>query len=175
MRFLKTVLALSALVGTAACGAEPKREPAADLSWLDTIQFQNAPVQPAGVVSPLEAGMAATAAPVAAAPVQAVAEEVKETRAAAPARSSSRRSSARRSSSSSSGTYASAPARQPRVTTVRHTKRDAAIGAVAGGVIGAVAGGRRHRVKGAVIGAVAGGVAGAIIGNKVDTEHRVEY
>ena len=172
MRFFKTVLALSALIGTAACGAEPKREPAADLSWLDTIQFQNAPAP--GVVSPLEAGMVAAAAPVAAAPVQAVAEEVKETRTAAPARSSSRRSSARRSSSSS-GTYASAPARQPRVTTVRHTKRDAAIGAVAGGVIGAVAGGRRHRVKGAVIGAVAGGVAGAVIGNKVDTERRIEY
>lgn len=174
MRILKTVLALSALVGAAACGSEPKRSEAVDLSWLDTIQFQNAPAQNAGVVSPLEMGLAAAPAPVAAAPVAAVAEAPRETRATTSRSSSSRRSSARRSSSSSSGTY-SAPVRQPRVRTVKHTKRDAAIGAVAGGVIGAVAGGRRHRVKGAVIGAVAGGIAGAVIGNNVDTERRIEY
>ena len=69
------------------------------------------------------------------------------------------------SSSGSTGTYASAPAPAPTTTVVKHTKRDAAIGAVPGAVIGAVAG---HSVKGGIIGAVAGGILGGVIGNNVD-------
>src|SRR3954468_14510408 len=74
------------------------------------------------------------------------------------------RTTARRSSSGSSGTYYPAPAREP----VRHTKRDAAIGAVAGGVIGAVS--SRDKVKGGLIGAAAGGILGGIIGHTVDVQ-----
>jgi uncharacterized protein YcfJ len=48
---------------------------------------------------------------------------------------------------------------------VKHTKRDAAIGAGAGAVIGAVAG---HSVKGAIIGGAAGAILGGVIGNNVD-------
>jgi hypothetical protein len=80
-----------------------------------------------------------------------------------------RTTTARRSSSS--GTYSSAPvysapapARQP--TVVKHTKRDAAIGAGAGAVIGAVT--SRNKVKGAIIGGAAGAILGGIIGNNVD-------
>ncbi len=69
-----------------------------------------------------------------------------------------------RSSSSRSGVYY--PARRPEP--IRNTKRDAAIGAVAGGVLGAVT--SRDRVKGAVIGAVAGGVLGGIIGHTIDVK-----
>ncbi|HUQ48814.1 MAG TPA: YMGG-like glycine zipper-containing protein [Gemmatimonadaceae bacterium] len=72
-----------------------------------------------------------------------------------------------RSSSSSRGTY-SAPAR--RTTVVKHTKRDAAIGAGAGAVIGAVT--SRDKVKGAVIGGVAGAILGGVIGNNVDKTRR---
>lgn len=61
--------------------------------------------------------------------------------------------------------YSPAPARRE---PIRHTKRDAAIGAVAGGVLGAVV--SRDRVKGAVIGAVAGGVLGGIIGHTIDVK-----
>jgi hypothetical protein len=66
---------------------------------------------------------------------------------------------------SSSGVYQPAPRREP----IRNTKRDAVIGAVAGGALGAVV--SRDRVKGAVIGAVAGGVLGGIIGHTIDVKH----
>ena len=79
-----------------------------------------------------------------------------------------RRTSTARRSSSSGGTYSSAPvysAPAPQQT-VKHTKRDAAIGAGAGAVIGAVT--SRNKVKGAVIGGAAGAILGGIIGNNVD-------
>ncbi|MEO8194939.1 MAG: YMGG-like glycine zipper-containing protein [Gemmatimonadales bacterium] len=72
-----------------------------------------------------------------------------------------------RSTSRSSGTY-SAPART--TTRVKHTKRDAAIGGVAGAAIGAVT--SRDKLKGAVIGGVAGAVLGGVIGNNVDITRR---
>ena len=81
-------------------------------------------------------------------------------RQSAPAR---RASSSR---SSSSGTYY--PARQQVI--VKHTKRDAAIGAGAGAVIGAVT--SRDKVKGAVIGGLAGAILGGVIGNNVDKTRR---
>jgi hypothetical protein len=80
-----------------------------------------------------------------------------------------RRSSSGSSSSrgSSSGTYYPAPAPAPRAP-VKHTKRDAAIGAGAGAVIGAVT--SRDKIKGAVIGGVAGAILGGVIGNNVDVQ-----
>lgn len=54
----------------------------------------------------------------------------------------------------------------PGGTVVKHTKRDAAIGAAAGAVIGATT--SRNKVKGGVIGAAVGGILGAVIGNNVD-------
>jgi YmgG-like glycine-zipper protein len=77
-----------------------------------------------------------------------------------------RRTTTRRSSSGG-GVY-SAPAR--RTVIVKHTKRDAAIGAAAGAVLGAVT--SRDKVKGAVIGGVAGAVLGGVIGNNVDKTKR---
>jgi hypothetical protein len=76
-----------------------------------------------------------------------------------------RRTTTRRST----GTYSSqpvysAPAPQPQV--VKHTKRDAAIGAGAGAIIGAVT--SRNKVKGAIIGGAAGAILGGVIGNNVD-------
>ena len=65
----------------------------------------------------------------------------------------------RSSGTRSSGTY-SAPART--TTRVKHTKRDAAIGAVTS----------RDKLKGAVIGGVAGAVLGGVIGNNVDITKR---
>ena len=79
-----------------------------------------------------------------------------------------RRTTTTRRSSSSGGTYSSAPvysAPAPQPQVVKHTKRDAAIGAGAGAVIGAVAG---HSVKGAIIGGAAGAILGGVIGNNVD-------
>lgn len=50
--------------------------------------------------------------------------------------------------------------------TVKHTNRDAAIGAAAGAVIGATS--SRNKVKGGLIGAAVGGILGGVIGNNVD-------
>ena len=66
----------------------------------------------------------------------------------------------------SGGVYSPAPARRE---PIRNTRRDAVIGAVAGGALGAAV--SRDRVKGAVIGAVAGGVLGGIIGHTVDVKY----
>jgi len=73
------------------------------------------------------------------------------------------------SRSSSSGGYSSAPVYYPpapQPTVQKHTKRDAAIGAGAGAVIGAVT--SKNKVKGAIIGGAAGAILGGIIGNNVD-------
>ena len=79
-----------------------------------------------------------------------------------------RRTTSTRSSSSGSTPVYSAPAPAPVV--VKHTKRDAAIGAGAGAVIGAVT--SRNKVKGAIIGGAAGAILGGVIGNNVDkTKH----
>jgi hypothetical protein len=79
----------------------------------------------------------------------------------APARRTASRSSA---SSGSQGTYYPPAPSEP----VRHTGRDAAIGAAAGAVIGATA--SRDKVKGGLIGAAAGGILGGIIGHTVDVQ-----
>lgn len=75
--------------------------------------------------------------------------------------------------SSSGGGYSSAGVYSaPRQTVKKNTKRDAAIGAVAGAAIGVATSARADRVKGGLIGAVAGGVLGAVVGNNVD-KHRI--
>jgi hypothetical protein len=78
-----------------------------------------------------------------------------------------RTSTVRRTSSSGGGVYYPAPRR---TVIVKHTKRDAAIGAAAGAVLGAVT--SRDKIKGAVIGGVAGGILGGVIGNNVDKSKR---
>ena len=80
-----------------------------------------------------------------------------------------RRTTTTRRSSSSGGTYSSQPvysAPAPQPTVVKHTKRDAAIGAGAGAIIGAVT--SKNKVKGAIIGGAAGAILGGVIGNNVD-------
>ena len=72
------------------------------------------------------------------------------------------------SSSGTSGTVYSAPA--PQRTVQKNTKRDAAIGAAAGAVIGATT--SRNKVKGAIIGGAAGAILGGVIGNNVDIKKK---
>jgi uncharacterized protein YcfJ len=69
------------------------------------------------------------------------------------------------SSSSGSTASTSAPS-QPATVVEKHTKRDAAIGAAAGAIIGAST--SHDKVKGGIIGAAAGGILGGVIGNNVD-------
>ena len=83
----------------------------------------------------------------------------------------------------SRGGYSQPVARAPRPRTTststssssgeivhRNTKRDAAIGATAGAVIGATT--SRNKTKGAIIGAAAGAVLGGIVGHTVDVDRQ---
>src|SRR5829696_6790269 len=132
MRVIESALVLSAFVGLAACGREAPASAAADLAFLDDLKTELAMEQANSqkVVSPVELGTAAK-------------EEVKEEAPAAPKPAARRASTTRRASSStasrsssSEGSYEApvyTPA--PRVVTERHTKRDAAIGAVTGAAV----------------------------------------
>jgi len=82
-----------------------------------------------------------------------------------PVATARRTTTARRSTGSSRVYY---PAEEPQV--IKHTHRDAAIGAAAGAIIGAAA--SRDKIKGGLIGAAAGGILGAVIGNNVDVQRR---
>jgi uncharacterized protein YcfJ len=82
----------------------------------------------------------------------------------APRTTTVRRTTTRSSSSRSTGSAPVYTAPAPQV--VKHTKRDAAIGAGAGAIIGAVT--SKNKVKGAIIGGAAGAILGGVIGNNVD-------
>lgn len=166
MRRMKWMALVPAVVLAAACGRNSS--PAVDDALKQDLALasQAQPYNPQQFVSPTEAGLAAqgyapqTVQTVARAPVAAT--PVRRT-------STARRSSG--SSSRSSGGYYPAPA--PPTRTVKHTGRDAAIGAGAGAVIGAIA--SRDKVKGGLIGAAAGGILGAVIGNNVDIQKKVGW
>ncbi len=166
MRKAKWMALVPAVVLAAACGRNSS--PAVDDALKQDLALasQAQPYNPQQFVSPTEAGYAAqqyapqsqtvARAPVAAAPVR-------------------RTSTARRSSGSSSGrsTGGYYPAPTPPTTTVKHTGRDAAIGAASGAVLGAIS--SRDKVKGGLIGAAAGGILGAVIGNNVDIQKKVGW
>ena len=145
-------LSLSLLAATAltACG---KDQPAVDDALRQDLSLASQAYMPQQYLSPIEAGYANGYAPQGYAPQQygyqqAVARQPRIYR------------------SSSAGVSSGARSGGQRV--VKNTKRDAAIGAVAGAAIGAVTTGKRDRMKGAVLGAAVGAVLGGVIGNNVD-------
>jgi YMGG-like Gly-zipper len=153
----KKILILPAALVAFACGGNDKKVDDALNSDLSTA----AQAQP---YTPLDSITAAERAGVATTPAS---NSLRSSTTTAP-RTTVRRATTTRRSSSSGGTYSSAPvysAPAPAPVVVKHTKRDAAIGAGAGAVIGAVAG---HSVKGAIIGGAAGAILGGVIGNNVD-------
>ena len=154
----KKILILPAALFAFACGGSDKKVDAALNSDLSTA----AQAQP---YTPLDSITAAERAGVATTPAS---NSLRSTTTTAP-RTTARRATTTRRSSSSGGTYSSAPvyrAPAPAPVVVKHTKRDAAIGAGAGAVIGAVT--SRNKVKGAIIGGAAGAILGGVIGNNVD-------
>ena len=161
MRKFNLMLLVPAAMIAAACGrnSAPAVDDALknDLALASQAQAYN----PQQFVSPTEAGYAAQPYGYAPQAVQAVARQPVYT---APVR---RTSTVRRSSGSSSGGYYPAPAP---TRTVKHTTRDAAIGAGAGAVIGAMS--SRDKIKGGLIGAAVGGILGGVIGNNVDIQHK---
>jgi hypothetical protein len=157
MKALKKVwlLAPLAILG-AACGKNAPDDAALKNDLALASQAQQ--FMPPQVMSPAEQGLAANP----------YTTPVRQTVRSAPARTTTVR---RTSSTRSSGTVYSEPAPQP-TRVVKHTKRDAAIGAAAGAIIGATT--SRDKVKGGLIGAAAGAILGGVIGNNVDVK-RVPY
>lgn len=155
------ILVISSLAGLALLGACRNNDSRPDDALKNDLALaaQAQPYQAQQFVSPTEQQFGANGQPLqyaAAAPVYRAPAPVY--RAPAPRRTSSR------SSSRSSGTYYPAPQRK----VIKHTGRDAAIGAGAGAIIGAAT--SRDRLKGGLIGAAAGGLLGAVIGNNVDVQ-----
>jgi hypothetical protein len=150
----KKILILPAALFAFACGGNDKKVDDALNSDLSTAA-QATPYTPLDSITAAERAGTATAKPTA----------LRST-STAPRTTVRRTTTTRRSSSG--GTYSSAPvysAPAPQPQVVKHTKRDAAIGAGAGAVIGAVTG---RSVKGAIIGGAAGAILGGVIGNNVD-------
>jgi uncharacterized protein YcfJ len=160
----KKLLILPAAFLAFACSKGDSKMTAADSALNSDLSTAAAsrPYTPLDSITAAErAGVATSTAP---------ATSLRST-ASAPRTTVRRTTTARRTSSPSrsSGTYSSAPvysAPAPQPTVVKHTKRDAAIGAGAGAVIGAVT--SKNKVKGAIIGGAAGAILGGIIGNNVD-------
>ena len=154
MRKLNSLVLVSMAALAAACGGSPKADDSLknDLALASQAQAYN----PQQFISPTEAGLAA----------QGYAPQTMQTVARQPVATARRTTTARRSSGGSGGYY---PA-QTRTETIKHTHRDAAIGAAAGAVIGAVT--ARDKVKGGLIGGAAGAILGAVIGNNVDVQRR---
>lgn len=162
MRKINWMFVVPVAVLAAACGRNSS--PAIDDGLKNDLALasQAQAYNPQQFVSPTEAGYAAQQQyGVAPRTIQTA------TRATAPVR---RTSSAR--SSSGSGVYYPAPAPAP-TRTIKHTGRDAAIGAAAGAIIGATT--SRDKVKGGLIGAGVGGILGAVIGNNVDVQKKVGW
>ena len=165
MRNLKRfILVPAAILAVAACGSDDNSKKVDEALNADlTLAAQARPYMAMDSISAMERAYAAQGlapvgyAPAGYAPVYSQPQPVRE-------RVVYRDRPVYRSSSS--GTY-SAPRKQ---TVIKHTKRDAAIGAAAGAAIGAVT--SRDKLKGAVIGGVAGAVLGGVIGNNVDVTRR---
>ena len=164
MRKLRTVVLASAAAVAAACGrSNPPNDAALQADLALASQAQQLTPQS---VSPAEQGLSAQPATTPyRAPTTAVRRTATRRVASAPAR--------RTYPSSSSGDYYPAQSPAPQPTVVKHTGRDAAIGAAAGAVIGATT--SRDKVKGEIIGAAAGGILGAVIGNNVDIQRKPQF
>jgi hypothetical protein len=169
MRKLGMIAPLAALAVLGACSRGNDARPDDALKNDLALAAQAQPYQAQQFVSPTEQPYAGYTTPQQYNAMATYPAPVMRAPAPAPVRRTT--TTARRSSSSSrgssSGTYYPAPAPAPRPV-IKHTKRDAAIGAGAGAVIGAVT--SRDKIKGGLIGAAAGAILGGVIGNNVDVQ-----
>lgn len=163
MRTLGMMVSLAALATVGACRGNDSRPDEALKNDL-ALAAQAQPYQAQQFVSPGEQQFGANGQPL---QYNGGTTRTPTMRAPAPTRRAPARRTASSGSSRSSGgySYPAAPAPRP---VIKHTGRDAAIGAGAGAVIGAVT--SRDKLKGGLIGAAAGGILGAVIGNNVDVQ-----
>jgi hypothetical protein len=165
---LKALLFAPALVLAAACNKDKPADPSLNTDLGLAAQARNGAAMDS--VSAIERARTDSAARVSAATKPAPAAVAP---APAPRRSTASTTTRRRSSSSSGSgrsTSSGTVAAEPRTEIHKNTKRDAAIGAAAGAVIGGVV--AKGGVKGAVIGGAAGAILGGVIGNNVDVQKK---
>jgi hypothetical protein len=166
MRTMRWAVLVPAAALAVACGRNST--PALDDALKSDLALasQAQPYNPQQFMSPTEAGLAAQPQNLQAAARQPVySAPVRRT-------STTRRSSgASRASSGGGGGYY--PSSAPPTRVEKHGGRDAAIGAAAGAVLGAVS--SRDKIKGGIIGAAAGGILGAVIGNNVDIQRKTGW
>jgi hypothetical protein len=159
---LKSFLIAPALLAMVACNKDKPADASLNTDLGLAAQARNGAPLDSITAAERARTAAAASAPAAVAPAPAPRTTATTTR---------RTTTTRRSSSggsSSSGATASAPA--PREEIHKNTKRDAAIGAGAGAIIGGVV--AKGGVKGAVIGGAAGAILGGVIGNNVDVQKK---
>jgi len=149
-----SALALGMLVAGAACGKSNNKAADSALNTDLSLAAQQTGFQPLDSLSPAERAAVAQSRANSAAPVR---------RAASTSSGTTRRRSSGGGSGSTAATTSSASSGE---VVVKHTQRDAAIGAAAGAIIGATT--SKNKVKGGVIGAAVGGILGGVIGNNVD-------
>jgi hypothetical protein len=154
MQVWKLMVLAPAIMLAAACSRRDQRATADSALNRDlNLANQVNPGQRLDSISPTEAGYAPTRGVSPAQPARTTTHTVSHRR---------HRSSGGRVYSSSGG----AVSPQPAEVEVKHTQRDAAIGAAAGAIIGAST--SHDKVKGAIVGGVVGGILGGVIGNNVD-------
>jgi uncharacterized protein YcfJ len=158
---IKKLLLIPAVVLAAACGRDDSAKADDALKNDLALASQAQPYNAQQFVSPTEMGYAYNPYTGQFQPVPRA--STLQAQAPATVQRVSTRPAARRTASSGTRVIYRQPA-EP----IRHTKRDAAIGAAAGAVIGATV--SRDKVKGGLIGAAAGAVLGGIIGHTVDVE-----
>ncbi len=151
-----STLVVAALVAAGACGRNNGKTADPSLNSDLSLAAQRRGAMPLDSLSPAERANALNStAPVAPAPARTTASsEVSH-----PHHRVSH-------TSSSSGNVTTTTTTSSGGTVVKHTNRDAAIGAAAGAVLGATT--SRSKVKGGLIGAAVGGILGGVIGNNVD-------
>jgi hypothetical protein len=167
MHLSRTLLIAPAFFLAAACSSSKKDDSAVDDALRNDLALaaSSQPYQPQQFVSPMEQGYyaqnpaAVQYAPRGYSPYYQPAPQQVVYRTAPTARRSS-----------SSGSYGSGTIyRAPAPTVTKHTKRDAAIGAAAGAIIGSQVH-KKDRLLGGVVGAAAGAILGGAIGNNVDID-----
>ena len=157
MRRIVSAFTLAFAVAAAGCDRSPNKSADTTLNTDLSLAAQQRGFQPLDSLSAAE--RAATGAPVAGAAAPRTLRRTTSGGDVARTRRSGSTSGSSRASTSSGTTQSSG-------TVVKHTKRDAAIGAAAGAIIGATT--SRDKVKGGVIGGAAGAILGGIIGTNVD-------
>jgi hypothetical protein len=153
--FVKTLILAPALALAAACNKDKPADPSLNQDLGLAAQANQARLDSVTAAERLNGAAPTTAAvaPAAVAPNAATTTTHHTT--------THRSSGTTRSASSGS-----APAQHEVVQ--KNTKRDAAIGAGAGAILGAATSG--NKVKGALIGGAAGAILGGVIGNNVDVK-----